>query len=165
MKSVRIIFFTFIFSLSFSNLSLAQTLLGQFHDWRVYETNRGDKIVCYAISLPIKSEDNVFKKGQSYFMVSNIKNDADEIKVSSGIIYDNSTDVEMSFSSKKFYLFPHKNYAWSNSKHEDIDIIKEMQKLDDFIIRGYDENGKYVSDNYSLIGFKESYYLLKDKCG
>ena len=98
-------------------------------------------------------------------MVTEIKNDADELSVSSGFIYDDSMDVEVSFRSKKFYLFPHDALAWANDKNEDIDIIKEMQKFDDFIVRGDGKKGKYGIDTYSLIGFKESYYLLKEKCG
>ncbi|MBL6665176.1 MAG: hypothetical protein ISQ34_04960 [Rickettsiales bacterium] len=144
---------------------MAQELLGRFHDWSVYRADRGDKKVCYTISTPIDRKDNVFKRGESYFMVSEIKNDADEVSVSSGFMYDDSMDVEISFRSKKFYLFPHKNLAWANDKNEDIDIIKEMQKFDDFIVRGDTKKGKYGIDTYSLIGFKESYYLLKEKCG
>jgi len=165
MKFLRITFFLLFIVFLSARIAWSQDLLGKFHDWSVYRVDRGDQIVCYTISYPIAKKDNLLKRGESYFMVTEIKNDADELSVSSGFIYDDSMDVEVSFRSKKFYLFPHDALAWSNDKNEDIDIIKEMQKFDDFIVRGDGKKGKYGIDTYSLIGFKESYYLLKEKCG
>lgn len=165
MKFHKIAFFSFFIFFLSVRFVLAQELLGKFHDWTVYRADRGDQKVCYTISMPIEQKDNLFERGEAYFMVSEIKNDADEVSVSSGFIYDESMDVEISFRSKKFYLFPHGALAWSNDKNEDIDIIKEMQKFDDLIVRGDAKKGKYGIDTYSLIGFKESYYLLKKKCG
>jgi len=164
MKSLKITFFLLLIVFLPLKVVSAQELLGKFHDWSVFRVDRGDKIVCYTISAPIERQDNLFKRGESYFMVTEIKNDADEVSVSSGFMYDDSMDIEVSFRSKKFYLFPHKALAWANDKNEDIDIIKEMQKFDDFIVRGDAKKGKYGIDTYSLIGFKESYYLLKEKC-
>jgi len=96
--------------------------------------------------------------------VTNIEDDADEISVSSGFFYGKKSDVEVSFLSKKFYLFPHKAMAWANDKNDDIDIIKEMQKNEDMVLTGVALDGKIATDTYSLIGFPESYKKLQEVC-
>ena len=96
----------------------AQELQGKFHDWNVFKTERGDKIVCYSASIPVKREGSYDKRGEPFFLVTNVENDADEISLSSGFIYNKNSNVEISFGSKKFYLFPYKTMAWANDKNE-----------------------------------------------
>ena len=88
----------------------------KFQDWSLFKTNRGDQIVCYLASTPIKTRGSIRNRGESFFLVTNIKNDADEISTASGFIYKNDSDVELSFGSKKFYLFPYKILAWAHEK-------------------------------------------------
>lgn len=163
MKFAKTIFLHLIFILFFHHNLLAQELQEKFHDWSVFKVDRGDKIVCYTVSTPI-NKSGAFRKGEPFFLVTAIQNEADEISVSSGFIYDSSTDVELSFKSKKFYLFPYLSLAWANDQNEDIDVIKEMQKYDDFIVRGADSKGNMTVDTYSLVGFSKSYFKMKDIC-
>lgn len=142
----------------------AQELQGKFHDWNVFKAERGDQIVCYSASTPIKREGNYDKRDESFFLVTNIENDADEISASSGFIYNKNSNVEISFGSKKFYLFPYKTMAWANDKNDDIDIIKEMQKHEDMVVTGVARDGKIATDTYSLIGFAQSYVKLQQVC-
>ena len=83
---------------------------------------------------------------------------------SSGFIFNKKSDVEVSFGSKKFYLFPYQTMAWANDKNDDIDIIKEMQKHEDMVVTGVALDGKIAVDVYSLIGFAESYQRLQEVC-
>jgi hypothetical protein len=97
-------------------------------------------------------------------MVTNLVNDSDEISVSSGFIYKQTADVELSFGSKKFYLFPYESLAWANDNNDDIDIIKEMQRNEEVTITGTMRDNKTASDTYSLIGFAQAYAKLKEIC-
>lgn len=153
-----------LFAIFFSATASAQELQGKFQDWNVFKTERGDKTVCYLASTPIKRDGNYEKRGESFFLVTNIENDADEVSASSGFIYNKSSNVEVSFGSKKFYLFPYKSMAWANDKNDDIDIIKEMQKHDDMIVGGVEREGKIATDTYSLIGFVQGYTKMKQVC-
>jgi len=144
--------------------SLAKDLQAKFHDWSVFKTNRGDKIICYAVSLPIKQEGNFLRRGEPYLLITSLVNDSDEVSASSGFIYQPTSDVEISFGSRKFYLFPYIATAWANNKNDDIDIIKEMQKSEEIIITGVTRDGKNASDTYSLIGFAQAYAKLKEVC-
>ena len=144
--------------------ALAQELQGKFQDWNVFKTERGDKTVCYMASTPIKRDGNYDKRGESFFLLTNVENDADEVSASSGFIYNKSSNVEVSFGTKKFYLFPYKAIAWANDKNDDIDVIKEMQKHDDMIVSGVGREGKIATDTYSLIGFVQAYLKMKQVC-
>ena len=149
--------------LTFSN-GYSQELQARFQDWSVFKTERGDKVVCYIASTPIKSEGNFDKRGEPFFLVTNIENDPDEISTSSGFIYNKNSNVELSFGIKKYYLFPYKTVAWANDKNDDADIIKEMQNNAEIVVNGVARDGKIAVDTYSLIGFVNSYKKLKEIC-
>ena len=149
--------------LTFSK-SYSQELQARFQDWSVFKTERGDKVVCYIASTPIKSEGNFDKRGEPFFLVTNIENDADEISASSGFIYNKNSNVELTFGIKKYYLFPYKTVSWANDKNDDADIIKEMQNSAEMIVNGVARDGKIAVDTYSLIGFVNSYKKLKEIC-
>jgi hypothetical protein len=151
-------------SLLFPIISHAEELQASFQDWNVFKTMRGDKEICYMASIPIKQSGNYHKRGQAYFLVTNIINDADEISTSSGFLYKKMSDVELSFGSKKFYLFPYLSLAWANDKNDDIDIIKQMQKSDEIIVTGISRDHKIANDSYSLIGFSQAYNKMKEIC-
>ncbi len=154
-------FTVFIF---FSSNSFAQEFEGEFQDWSIFKVERGGKNICYIASLPIKMDGNSLRRGEPFFLVTNIENDADEVSLASGFVFNKSSNVEVSFGSKKFYLFPYDTTAWANNKNEDIDIIKEMQKHEDFVVKSVAKDGKVASDTYSLVGFIQAYSKMKQIC-
>ena len=139
-------------------------LQAKFQDWSLFKTNRGDQIICYLASIPIKSNGNYIKRGEPYIIVTDIVNDADEVNVSSGIYYNENSDVELSFGLKKFYLFPFKSLAWSRDRNIDLNIIKEFQRQESVIISGVSNQGKIANDTYSLIGFSKAYEKMRKIC-
>lgn len=142
----------------------SQELQARFQDWSVFKTERGDKTICYVASTPIKSEGNFDKRGEPFFLVTNVENDSDEISTSSGFIYNKTSNVELNFGTKKYYLFPYKTVAWANDKNDDADIIKEMQNSAEMVVSGVARDGKIAIDTYSLIGFIQSYKKIKEAC-
>lgn len=144
--------------------SYSQELQARFQDWSVFKTERGDKTICYVASTPIKSEGNFDKRGEPFFLVTNVENDSDEISASSGFIYNKTSNVELNFGTKKYYLFPYKTVAWANDKNDDADIIKEMQNSAEMVVSGVARDGKIAIDTYSLIGFIHSYKKVKEAC-
>lgn len=152
----------------FSPSVFAQQVQERFHDWSLFKAKRGlagqERDFCYIMSLPIDRIGNEDRKGESYFMVTNIENDADEISVSSGFFYDESSDVELSFYTKKFYLFPHKLIAWADDVNDDLEIIKQMQRENDMTVVSISREGYTATDRYSLIGFSQAYKKMQDVC-
>ena len=153
-----------VFFLFFAPTIFAQELKAKFQDWNVFKVERGDRNVCYLASIPIKRDGNYDKRGEPFFLVTNIENDSDEISVSAGFIYNQKSNVEISFGSKKFYLFPYMAISWANDVNDDLDIIKEMQRSDEMTVTGITRDNKIVHDIYSLIGFSKAYFRLKDEC-
>lgn len=150
--------------LSFCPDLQAKNLEMNFFDWTLFKTNRGDRFVCYLVSTPIKQTGYDERKGEAYFMVTSLVNDADEVTASSGYVYKPTADIEISFGPRKFYLFPHYGVAWAFDINDDLDIIKEMQKNPEMTIIGTTIDNKMTYDTYSLIGFSKAYLKLKEMC-
>ena len=161
MPNIIRLFFILLF---WSGSAWGEGFQAKFQDWNVFKTNRGDRVVCYAVSIPIKKSDNYNRRGEPYLLVTSLINDADEVTASSGFIYKEFSDVEFSFGSKKFYLFPYMAVAWANNTNDDIDIIKEMQKSEELTITGLTRDNKIANDTYSLIGFAQAYAKLQEVC-
>ncbi|MFT6077568.1 MAG: hypothetical protein ACJA02_000630 [Myxococcota bacterium] len=147
-----------------SNALLAQELKGKFVDWSIFVDNFGGKKICYMSSIPIKKDGDYYRRGEPYFLVTNSNNNIDEITISSGYVYKEASEVELSFGLKKFSSFTYKNLSWANSKTDDIDIIKEMRINLDVVVRGVNQKNEYSSDTYSLIGFKQAFRKMKELC-
>ncbi len=162
------LFCTFLLGLAlvfgFTAENFAQNEQVAFQDWTFFKTDRGDRIVCYIASTPIKKTGYSERRGEPYFLITDIVNDADEVTASSGFIYKSTSDVEVSFGAKKFYLFPYMAISWANDVNDDLDIIKEMQRSDEMTVTGITRDNKIVHDSYSLIGFSKAYFRLKDEC-
>lgn len=150
--------------LLFPTIVFAQELQANFQDWNVFKVDRGDKVICYMASIPIKQIGANNRRGEPFFLVTDIQNEADEVSTALGFFYKENSNVEISFGSKKFYLFPYKSLAWANDTNDDIDIIKEMQKSDDMIVSGIAKDGKIAHDTYSLIGFTKGYLKMNQIC-
>jgi hypothetical protein len=150
-------FFRFfvVFSFLWVNVASARDLQVKFQDWGFFKTNRGDRVVCYVMSLP---------RGEAFVMVTNIENNADEVSISSGVNYHERLDIELSFGTKKYHLFPDKSRAWAYDNNQDIEITKQMQKNSDVIVSAVSIYNENVSDTYSLIGFADAYKKMKKNC-
>lgn len=142
----------------------ATELVGSFKDWNLFKTKVNESNVCYLVSIPIKKSSNFVKRGEPYIVITNFTNDADEVVASSGFNYRKNSDVEISFGTKKFYFFPHLTLSWANDRNEDLDFIKEMQKNEELTVSATSYDNKFVSDNYSLIGFSRAYKKMKEIC-
>jgi hypothetical protein len=154
---------TFIFLF---NNSLAQNteLQAKFLDWSVFKSKMKEQTSCYLISLPIKRSGNYEQKEESYFIVTNINNDIDEISVHSGTNYQEDSQVKLYFDSKLFYLNIYLNKAWANNKDEDNKIIKQLQKNAEMTIVSNLTPNITIKDTYSLIGFLQAYKKMKELC-
>jgi hypothetical protein len=153
-----------LFLLIQSNALYAQELKGKFIDWSIFVDDYGGKKICYMLSLPIKKDGDYYRRGEPYFLISNSNDNIEEITISSGYIYKEASEVELSFGKKKFSNITYKNLSWTNSKTDDIDIIKEMKRNLDVVVKGVNQKNEYSSDTYSLIGFEYAFRKMKELC-
>lgn len=161
----KILFLTIlIFCLIPGHGVIAQTLRGTFVDWSVFTIKQADKTICYIAALPLKRDGTYNKRGDPYFLVTDVGNDIEEISVSGGYYFKKNSEVELSFGLKKFGIFTYDNLAWANNKSDDIDIVKEMRNSEDVIVTGIARDNSYSVDTYSLVGFVEAYNKMKELC-
>lgn len=160
-KLIALFLFFILLPIKFS---CAQKFYNSFVDWSIFSVDRGDKKICYIVSLPIKKDGNYDKRGEPYFVVTLNQEGEDEISTSSGYEYKKNSDVEISFGLKKFNIFTYGDLAWTYDRDEDLDIIKEMRINSDFSVSGININGSYSQDSYSLLGFVEAYNKMREIC-
>ena len=153
-----------LFSIYCQGSAKAELFHDRFLNWSVFSTQMAGKEICYSISLPIKNEGNYNKRGQPYILITNIGGNIQEISVASGYNYKENSEVELSFGLKKFSIFTYKNLAWSNSKSDDIEILKAMRVYDDVIISATTKDNRYSKDTYSLLGFLKAYKKMLELC-
>ncbi len=154
----------FLLFLIFAFKANAENFQENFQDWTVFKANDGGEVLCYMISTPIAQSKTIKKRGDAFLIVTNVKNDADEISASSGVLYNEKSDVEISFGKRKYYLLPYKSRAWAYDKNDDIEIIKQMQKQPDMIISASSDADENINDTYSLVGFAPAYIKMKKIC-
>lgn len=152
------------FLILFSSDLWAQEFQGRFADWSVFRTDFGSKKICYMVSLPVNKAGNYFRRGEPYFLVINSVDNIDEITISSGYVYKEGSEAELSFGLKKFNIMTFGNLAWANNKTDDIEIIKEMRRNLDVVVLGSNKKDQYSSDTYSLVGFRQAFGKMKDVC-
>ena len=136
---------------------------GIFLDWSLFTIAQGDRKICYIISLPVEKQGDYNQRGEAYFIVTTIDDD-EEIIVSSGYNYQNESDVILSFGLKKYDLFTYKNLAWTDTKDDDIEIIKDMKRGVSVVVSGTAIDRSYSQDLYSLVGFNKAYTKMKFIC-
>lgn len=136
----------------------------KFKDWSIYNYEKNNERYCFALSRPIATKSNILSRAKPYFIVNDLIYDSDEILTVSGFKYKNNSDIEVSFGVKKFYLMNYEFNGWAYNKNDDLDIIKSMQENAEFSVTSYSEDNHYAIDRYSLIGFKQAYFKLKEIC-
>src|SRR6056300_639771 len=145
----------------FFDITQNSELIAQFHDWFLFKHGRGDQEICYLLSTPISSQRTTRFREESYFIITLNADLMDEVSTSLGFYFKENSNVELSFGSKKFYLFPYRNLAWANNKNEDIDIVKAMKNKDRMFVTGVSKNGELVIDIYSLVGYNQAYRKMR----
>ncbi|MBL0318231.1 MAG: hypothetical protein IPP74_02850 [Alphaproteobacteria bacterium] len=140
--------------------SLDQT----FGEWNVYTYQLGGKKTCYIVSMP-KNEGGTFtKRGQPYTMVTHVRNDVDEVSVSSGYSYKSGTEVAVDIGADKYTMFSKGELAWAYDAEQDAKMVTAMKKASKLVVKGTSQRETTSDDTYSLSGFGKAYDRMKDMC-
>lgn len=140
-------------------------LAQSFGDWRVFfvEQQDGDRL-CYIGSLPVKKEGNYSKRGDAYVLVTDKGGNRDEVSVSSGYPYKENQDVKLQIGQRSFDLFGKGEMAWAYDTKADMEIVKELIRGADLVVRGTSWKGTSSKDTYSLTGFTDAHRAMKQLC-
>ena len=165
--SLRILFFSIIYLLSFEQKIFAQIKLdGQFKNWTAQNTNINGQQVCYAVSSPIASDPKTLNRAESRIFVSFRANDKiqNEISVTSGYNYKASSKVNLAIEKKEFNFETEDNFAWLTKYEEEVAMIELMRKSSQAKISATSAKGSKTIDTFSLSGFSDAYEAAKKKC-
>lgn len=153
--------------IGFSTGAQASSPIASFGEWSLFVKDQNKQIICYMVAVPTKKGGSYqSRNGEPFFIVSKSEGSGanPEISVSSGVIYQDKSNVDLAIGKRKFTLFTVDTKAWSNSVEEDVEIINRMKKGVSATVEGIATNGKSVKDTYSLTGFTETYNRLMVLC-
>ena len=141
----------------------------KYFNWTVYSNK--NKILCYIISEPIKSEGKYKLRGRVNLLVGRRAKEKKKnfVAVGFGYPFKKGTVVEVVVDKKYFFkLNTFDETAWTNgSKIKNLDdlIIKEMIKGNKLVALGFSKKGTATKDFYSLKGFSKAFKKIKQVCG
>ncbi|PDH20570.1 MAG: hypothetical protein CNC05_03490 [Pelagibacterales bacterium MED-G42] len=164
----NIILITFIFSLSFSKMSLSNELkkVGKFQDWETMILDEVDGKVCFAQTKPILQAPKSNKR-ESKLFVTFRPNDkiSDEISITPGYEFNKSNSVTAVSGKYKFkFDIKQSGFAWITDNKIEIKMVRQMKRGSRIMITGYNEEGSQTIDHYSLLGFTKAYNSAKTSC-
>ena len=144
--------------------SFAQQLVASHGDWRVLSASKNGGRICYLAATPSRKEGNYNKRGDAYFLVTHRSGNQDEVSVSSGYPYKENADVVLQFGQTRHLLFSKGEVAWAYDAKSDRDIVKDMIRGKDVVVRGTSWKGTFSKDTYSLDGFTAAHREMKSLC-
>ena len=160
------IFFVLFFSIRLFAEEMGFTELGVFKKWAAYKIN--DTESCLIQADPSKATGKYKKRGDTFIQIALEESSATSgvISVRAGYNYKEGTDVTLSIGGQNFDLFTHQDTidtAWSYT-HDENNIIKEMRKGTQMIVKGVSTRGTDTKDTYSLYGFTAAYKSALKAC-
>ncbi len=139
-------------------------LLGTFEDWEAHSRGSGKDKICYAASVPVKSEGKYSKRGDVFLLVSHrpaIKQ-IGIVSLEAGYAYGDKSQIAAKIGDQKFAMFPFGEVAFA---FEDGPMVKGMIKGAGVVIKGTSSRGTLTTDDFSLKGFTAAYKAASKACG
>lgn len=153
--------------LSASVLSTAEAraeFLGKFNDWEAHARTDSGAKVCYAATIPTKSEGDYSKRGDVFLLVSHRPSDNMNgfVSLEAGYPYAKDGKITAIIGGTSYPMFPDGELAFA---FEDKPLIEGMIRGKDLIVKGISSRGTLTTDTFSLSGFTAAYSAASKACG
>jgi invasion protein IalB len=141
--------------------------LGDSQGWVSYSDTARSAKICYLIGKPEKSEPATAKRGPIFASVTHRPSEKrfNEVSFTSGYLFKEGSDAELSIDGKKFSLFTNKDGAWTRDAATDKAVVEALAKGKQAIIKGTSARGTATTDTYSLAGFTQALDAIDKACG
>ncbi|MCA0432109.1 MAG: DUF1176 domain-containing protein [Proteobacteria bacterium] len=139
--------------------------LGTFNDWDVAAYKAPKSKVCFAYSLPKKSEaSRKVDRGEVRFIVTNQPGNKVKGEVSTiiGYPFKEGSTVKLTIDDKEFDLYPDGDMAWAGNT--DKSIVAAMKAGKNMKLEGVSWKGTETVDTYSLSGITAALKTIDDAC-
>lgn len=143
------------------------TKLGGAQGWEAYSENvKGEKI-CYLMGKPSKSEPASAKRSGVYASVTHrpAEKRTNEVSFTSGYLFKEGSDADLTVDGRKFTLFTNKDGAWTRDTATDKAVVDALAKGKQAIIKGTSARGTATTDTYTLAGFAQALTQIDKACG
>jgi hypothetical protein len=162
--SVRVVLFA-VPALSFAwTVPASADFLGKFQDWEAHARTDGGAKVCYAASVPSKSEGKYTRRGDVFLLVSH--RPADKmigfVSMEAGYTYGKDGKIIARIGTDSFPMFADGELAFA---YEDPPLVKAMIRGQDMVVLGESSRGTKTTDTFSLSGFTAAYGAASKACG
>ena len=164
----KVVFVSFIFSLTLVNQSLSQEIkkIGKFKDWETMTLNEAGEKVCFAQTKPILQAPKSNKREAKLFVTFRPSEKiTDEISVTPGYEFNKNNSVTAVSGKYKFkFDIKQSGFAWIADNKIEIKMVRQMKRGSRIMITGYNQKGSQTIDHYSLLGFTKAYEAAKTSC-
>ena len=143
-------------------------LLGQFGDWGAYQASPGGKKVCFALAKPSKAETEPVgrKRDQSYAFVSTRPSEKVKNEVSMIVGYPQkpSVDATATVGSASYVMYTQNDGAWVKNAAEEAQMVNDMRKGTDLVVKSMSAHGTKTTDTYALKGLEQALDKVAEEC-
>lgn len=141
--------------------------IGGADGWDAYTDMTGKAKICYLIGKPHKSEPANLKRGSVFASVTHRPSEKrfNEVSFTSGYLFKEGSDAELSIDGKKFSLFTNKDGAWTRDAATDRAVVEALAKGKEAVIKGTSTRGTATTDIYALTGFGQALAAIDKACG
>lgn len=144
-------------------------LLGQFGDWGAYKATPTGKVVCFALSKPIKAVTDPPGRNRdpSYAFVSTRPAEKVKNEVSIIVGYPQKGGVDATATvdgSARYTLYTQDDGAWVKNAAEEPQLVAAMRKGGELVVRSISSRGTKTTDTYSLKGISDALDKVAAEC-
>lgn len=138
--------------------------LGKFQDWEAHARTDGGSKVCYAATVPSKSEGKYTRRGDVFLLVSHRPADkmTGFVSIESGYTYSDKAKITARIGGASFPMFADGELAFA---YEDGPLVEAMVRGADMVVTGTSSRGTLTTDTFSLSGFTAAYKAASKACG
>lgn len=153
-----------VFTAASPGSATAADFLGKFGDWQALARTDGGSKVCYAATLPKKSEGDYTRRGEIFLVVSHRPSDKMNgvVSIEAGYTYSKTGKITATIGGTAYPMFADGELAFA---YEDKPLIQGMIKGADMVVVGYSSRGTKTTDTFSLSGFTAAYQAASKACG
>lgn len=146
----------------------ADKFLGRFGKWEAHRIAVGAETLCYAASLPTKSEGKIAKRGEATLMIAHWpkRKTFGQIQAKAGFALKKDGTVDLAIGSKIFKLNAAGDSAYSDGAKADGEIQAALKAGATATATALAAAGNAkIVDTYSLDGLTKALAAIDKECG
>jgi len=159
-----VVLFSGLFAFMLATSPAYAEFLGKFEAWEAHARSDGGAKVCYAASVPTKSEGKYTRRGDVFLLVSHRPGDGmiGFVSLEAGYTYQKKGKITAKIGGASHEMFADGGLAFA---YEDAPLVKSMIRGQTLSVRGNSSRGTLTVDTFSLSGFTAAYKAASKACG